>query len=196
VLHTWEDLLHAANVYGYPNGPGFFCLLDEIHLWWESNEKKVPEDLAQMMSQLRKLKITLFITAQDWSFVPTRLRRLCFGVWVGKRWGGNRHQYDLYDTPRSSTIPQAAKRIGRIRLRRKKHVMEAYDTKEFVTGAYFGSKADRITEAPQRTAVGRAAERSPTVERSGPSVVPELPVKGVATVDEWLAGFGETVTVT
>jgi len=179
-VSTWADVVRICRQYGYhqwtnPDG-GFLLVLDEAHTWWDSAEVSRPVEIAEIVSQLRKLKVTVILTTQDWSFLPERLRKLCSGVWLAERsvkpgW----HTYTSYDTPRGRVIPLAAKKMGRIRVKRQACVMEAYDTTEFVRGSALSALGEahavRQTERPDPK--DRGARRAPAGRgRPIPKIVP------------------------
>lgn len=122
---TWQEVLDVPS--------GSMVCLDEAHLWWPSDNWKVPLELAAWVSQLRKRNILLLWDTQDWAFVSRRMRRLTFGVWEARKLGAKRHVYSLYNTgsydQSSASRPE---RLGRMVVRRRKRYEDAYDTLELV----------------------------------------------------------------
>ena len=138
LVRSWSEVLAAPD--------GALVLLDEMHLWWPSDAKRVPVSLAAWLSQLRKRRLTVVWSSQDWAFVGRRVRRLTFGVWEGQPLGG-RSVYSQYPPQGyDQSFRSRPKRSARMVLRHSRAVREIYDTREIVLGlSGFGDEGGELS---------------------------------------------------
>lgn len=142
LLADWQDVLAVPE--------GSLVLLDEVQLWWPSTAWQAPPEVLAWASQLRKRRLTLLWSSQDWSFVAKRLRLLTFGVWKASRRGGEGHRYDLWAA--ESFGKQNGEKLATLRMKRAAEVMASYDTLEIVAAScdWEGGRRSRGTRDGDR----------------------------------------------
>ena len=150
-VRTWDEVISAPD--------GSLILLDEVHLWWPSAEWNVHPELAAWCSQLRKKGITCFWSSQHDSFVSTRLRRLTFGYWEGRRFRSG-HRYELFDAHGFHTSTKRVK-LATHYVKRSQAVMDAYDTLELVEPVELMKAPKRSNSVVPST---RRTRQRPTVD--------------------------------
>jgi len=121
-FESWDEILNIPD--------RSLVLIDEAGRWWPSEAWKVPIEVREWITHIRKQRQTVLWGAQDTKQVSRWLRDLSFGIWECKRWRSG-HAYALFDADDFFRSRRAKPEL-RVVLRRSKKVMSAYDTFELV----------------------------------------------------------------
>lgn len=108
---------------------GPMLVMDEVHLWFPSHAWRCPDEVTGLLSQLRKLKVTMLWASQHEAHVGKKLIRLSFAFWKCEHYKRG-HRYTLYDAVGFGTAKQ--EKLARMNVLRKSAVMASYDTHEIV----------------------------------------------------------------
>ena len=121
-FESWDEIVNLPD--------RSLVLIDEAGRWWPSESWKVPIEVREWITHIRKQRQTVLWAAQDTKQVSRWLRDLSFGIWECKRWRSG-HAYSLFDAGEFFRT-RSPKPELRVVLRRSKRVMGAYDTFELV----------------------------------------------------------------
>jgi hypothetical protein len=149
VYESWiEEVIQVPN--------GSLVLVDEVHLWWSSQQWRVPKNVEAWITQLRKRRITVFWASQDVRSVSRRLRGLTFAIWEANRYKQG-HVYTLYEPIQAGReTTQKRPHVARVTMMRKKSVMAFYDTYG-VVGSSEEWGGDELVPTPTDRREGRGA---------------------------------------
>lgn len=149
---------------------GPMLLMDEVHLWFPSEAWKAPVEITALLSQLRKLKVTMLWASQHEAHVGKRLIRLSFAFWKCEHFRRG-HRYTLFDSVGYGTAKQ--ERLARMNVVRKQDVMASYDTYEIVQSSVEWGDGqgfeDLTIRSPSAGTGPRTAQRSGRRGRTGQS---------------------------
>lgn len=135
-LTSWLQLLELRN-----GEDGVIFVIDEVQnqgLDWT----KFPESLMRVITQQRKQKIKIFLTAQVYKTVVIQLRRQCFDVIECKTYLGRWTRYKCYDAEEYNNVIDNPTPEKKIRLPKKykdsfiqsNYIRGLYDTSQVVYG--------------------------------------------------------------
>ena len=124
-FESWSEILDLPDK--------ALVLIDEAGRWWPSEAWKVPTEVKEWVTNIRKQRQTVLWAAQDQKQVSRWLRDLSFGIWECKRFRSG-HAYSLFDASEFFRS-RSAKPELRVVLKRSKKVMSAYDTYELVASS-------------------------------------------------------------
>lgn len=135
-LTSWLQLLHLRN-----GDKGVVFVIDEVQnqgLDWN----KFPDTLLAVITQQRKQKIKIFLTAQVYKTVVIQIRRQCFDVVECKTFAGRWTRHKCYDAEEYNNVIDNPTPEKKLRMPRKwkdsfiqnNIIRKLYDTNQVITG--------------------------------------------------------------
>lgn len=135
-LTSWLQLLELRN-----GDKGVIFVIDEVQnqgLDWQ----KFPDSLLRVITQQRKQKIKIFLTAQVYKTVPIQLRRQCFDVIECRTFAGRWTRYKIYDAEEYNNVIDNPTPEKKLRMPRKgkesfiqnNYIRKLYDTRQVIYG--------------------------------------------------------------
>ena len=134
-LTSWLQLLTLRN-----GEDGVIFVIDEIQnqgLDWNN----FPQTLLAVITQQRKQKIKIFVTAQVYKTVPIQIRRQCFDVVECKTWFGRWTRHKCYDAEEYNNVIDNPTPEKKLRMPKKykdsfiqnNYIRKLYDTNQVIS---------------------------------------------------------------
>lgn len=123
---------------------GVIFVIDEIQnqgLDWNN----FPQTLLSVITQQRKQKIKIFVTAQVYKTVPIQIRRQCFDVVECKTWFGRWTRHKCYDAEEYNNVidnPTPEKKLKMPRKYKESFIQSNYIRKLYDTNQVISSLKD------------------------------------------------------